>query len=129
MKQYLQPNEQKAILEFLDLLQRHYPERVLQTVLFGSKARGDSRYWSDIDILIIVDQDDWRLSHAISDLTADVSLEYDVLIGPRVIGQERWERMKEHSFGLYRNIIAEGIPLAPVPAPSFSNPHNGRPAS
>ena len=118
MKQRLQTNEQKAVLEFLDLLQRHHPERVLQTMLFGSKARGDSRQWSDIDILIIVDKDDWRLSHAISDLAADVSLEHDVLIGPRVIGQERWERMKKHGFGLYRNIIAEGIPLAPVSAPS-----------
>ena len=118
MKQRLQPHEQEAVSEFLNLLKRHHPERVVQTVLFGSKARGDSRRWSDIDILIIVDQDDWRLSHAISDLAADVSLEYDVLIGPRVIAQQRWERMKEHRFGLYRNVVAEGIPLTPVPTPS-----------
>ena len=85
---------------------------MLQTILFGSKARGDSRSWSGIDILTVVDRDDWRLSHAISNLAADVSLEYDVLIGPRVIGQERWERMKERRFSLYQNIAAEGIPLA-----------------
>jgi predicted nucleotidyltransferase len=91
---------------------------VLQAVLFGSKARGESTPWSDIDILIIVDQEDWRFSHAISDLAADVSLEYDVLIAPRVIGQDRWERMTELRFSLYRNIVAEGIPLSPVPAPS-----------
>ena len=65
----------------------------------------------DIDILIVTEQDDWRFSHAISTLAAQVSLEYDVLIGPRVIGQERWERMKQHRFGLYQNIVAEGIPL------------------
>ncbi len=109
----LQPNEQQAVSRFVDLLRRHYPERVQQTILFGSKARGDSRPESDIDILIVVDQDDWRLSHAISDLAADVSLEYDVLIGPRVIGRERWERMKQRSFGLYRNVAREGIPLTP----------------
>ena len=114
----LQPNECQAVTRFLDLLQQHYSERVLQTVLFGSKARGDSRPLSDIDILIVIDQDDWRFSHAISTLAADVSLEYDVLIGPRVIGQERWERMKKQRFSLYRNVIAEGIPLPPVQAPS-----------
>ena len=59
-----------------------------------------------------MDRDDWHLSHAISNLAANVSLEYDVLIGPRVIGQERWERMKERRFSLYQNIAAEGIPLA-----------------
>jgi predicted nucleotidyltransferase len=108
----LSPNERQAVAKFLEILQQHHPERVLQTVLFGSKARGDSRPWSDIDILIIVDQDDWQFSHVISTIAARVSLEYDVLIGPRVIGQERWERMKQHRFGLYRNIVAEGIPLA-----------------
>lgn len=109
----LSPREHQAVAEFVRLLRQRYPERVLHVVLFGSKARGDSRPWSDIDILIIVDQDDWQLSHAISNLAADVSLEHDVLIGPRVIGQERWERMKKHHFGLYRNVTAEGIPLMP----------------
>ena len=114
MNQRLQPNEESAVLEFLDLLQRHHPDRVLKTMLFGSKARGDSRQWSDIDILIVVDQDDWRLSHAISNVAADVSLKYDVLIGPRVIAEERWERIKEYRSGLYRNIVTDGIPLTPA---------------
>lgn len=118
MKQHLQPNEQRAVWEFLRLLQHHHSRRVLQTMLFGSKARGDSTPESDIDILVIVDQDDWRFSHAISDLAADVSLEYDVLIAPRVIGLERWERMAELRFGFYRNIAAEGIPLSAVATPS-----------
>ncbi len=111
MKTHLLPREEQAISKLAGLLRQHYPERVRETVLFGSKARGDSRPWSDIDILIIVDRDDWRLSHAISNLAADVSLEFDVLIGPRVIGQERWERMKQRRFGLYQNVAAEGIPL------------------
>jgi predicted nucleotidyltransferase len=107
----LQPNEQRAVTQFLELLRCHHAERVQHVILYGSKVRGDSRAWSDIDILIVVDRDDWRLSHAISDLAADVSLEYDVLIGPRVIGQERWERMKQRRFGLYQNVAAEGSPL------------------
>jgi predicted nucleotidyltransferase len=118
----LSPNERQAVSSFLELLQQQYPDHVLQTILFGSKARGDSRPWSDIDILIVADRDDWRLSHAISTLAARVSLEYDVLIGPRVIGQERWERMKQHGFGLYQNIVAEGIPLTSTPTRSQPTP-------
>jgi predicted nucleotidyltransferase len=118
MKDRLEPGERRAVSEFLDLLYQHHARRVMETALFGSKARGDSTPGSDIDILVIVDQEDWRLSHAISDLAADVSLEHDVLIAPRVIGQERWERMTELGFGLYKNIAAEGIPLSPVRAAS-----------
>lgn len=108
---FLSSNEQQAVTEFLELLYESYPERVMQTALFGSKARGDGRPWSDIDVLVVVDQDDWRLSHAISTLAADVSLKYDVLIGPRVIGQERWQQMEKLHSGLHRNIVAESIAL------------------
>jgi len=118
LSQRLSPNERQAVASFVVQLRQHHPGRILQTILFGSKARGDSQPWSDIDILVVVDSEDWRFQHAISTLAARVSLEYDVLIGPRVIGQERWERMRRHRFGLYQNIAAEGIPLAPAPTSS-----------
>ena len=111
----LAPNEKQAVESFVDILLQQYPERVLKTALFGSKARGDSTLYSDIDILLVVDEDDWQFSHVISTIAARVSLEYDVLIGPRVIGRERWENMKRRRFSLYRNIATEGIPLTPEP--------------
>lgn len=109
---HLTAREHQAITAFLDRLRERLPGQIVRTTLFGSKAREDSRPWSDIDILIIVKEESWPLRGEISILAADVSLEYDVLIGPRVIGQERWERMKERRFSLYQNIAAEGIPLA-----------------
>ena len=111
----LAPRERQAVETFVNTLLQQHPERVLETVLFGSKARGDSTPDSDIDILVIVNKDDWQFSHLISTIAARVSLEYDVLIGPRVIGRERWESMKRRHFSLYRNITAEGIPLMPEP--------------
>ena len=108
---HLKAGEHQAIDIFLDRLRERFSGAILWTLLFGSKARGDSHPWSDIDILIIVREESWSLRREISTIAADVSLEYDVLIGPRVIGQERWEQMKRHRFGLYRNIVADGIPL------------------
>ena len=112
----LTPNEERAVNSFVERLFDRYPDRIRQVVLFGSKARGDSGVWSDIDILVITDDEDWRFQHAISNVASRVSLENDVLIGPRVVGQERWGRMRKERFSLYRNIAAEGIPLEPVSA-------------
>jgi predicted nucleotidyltransferase len=114
LSELLAPNELQAVERFVGQLFESYPDRVRRTILFGSKARGDSSIWSDIDILVIVDDEEWQFKHAISSLGADISLEFDVLIGPRVISEERWERMGREDFGLYRNIAAEGIPLTPV---------------
>ena len=114
LSQLLAPHELQAVQQFVEQLHERYPGRIRQTMLFGSKARGDSRMWSDIDILVIVDEEDWRFQHAISDVASNISLELDVLIGPRVISEERWECMRRDEYGLYRNIAAEGIPLSPA---------------
>jgi predicted nucleotidyltransferase len=107
----LTPHERLAVEAFLQRLQSELGPVVQQSVLFGSKARGDSSPDSDIDILIIVEKEDWDLRDAISLVGAHVSLEYGILIGPRVIGRERWERMARERFSFYENITREGIPL------------------
>ena len=80
--------------------------------LLTIKARGDSGPESDIDILVVASTEHWRFRHAISDLASDVSLEYGVLIAPRVIAQERWERMRQASYSFYRNVAREGVSLS-----------------
>ena len=112
----LTTQERAAVQAFLRRLHRDHGLAVQRTVLFGSKARGDSQPDSDIDVLIVVDEESWPLRDAISGVGADVSLEYGVLIGPRVIGQERWARMAREHFSLCENVAQEGIPLTMEPA-------------
>lgn len=112
----LTPQDRAAVQAFLQRLYQDCEHVVQQTFLFGSKARGDSEPDSDIDILVIVQDESWSLRDAISAIAARVSLEYNTLIGPRVIGCERWERMGRERFSFYENIAQEGIPLTPEAA-------------
>jgi predicted nucleotidyltransferase len=82
---------------------------IRKTVLFGSKARGDSEPESDIDILLIVAEESWALRDDISRIAAQEPLAYDVF--PRVIGLDRWRRMASDRFALYENISREGLTL------------------
>jgi predicted nucleotidyltransferase len=113
---FLTPKEHQAVMVFLERLRRDHGQDVQRTVLFGSKARGDSAPDSDIYILIVVAQESWPLRDAISLIASRVSLEYGVLIGPRVIGQERWRGMARDCFSFYRNVESEGVPLSPESA-------------
>lgn len=110
----LTAKERRAIDAYLGRLRERFPGEILQAILFGSKARGESGPWSDIDILTIVKEESWPLREEINTLAARVSLEYDVLLGPRVIGQERWLHMERDQFGLYWNVTTEGILLEPA---------------
>jgi predicted nucleotidyltransferase len=107
----LSPREREAINAFVERIRKQYPDRVSRIILFGSKARGDSRPESDIDILLVADTDHWRFRHAISDIASDVSLTHSVLIAPRVIAQARWERMRSAGYGLYQNVMRDGVSL------------------
>ena len=111
---FLPERDRCAVEAFSERVWQTYPKRVRQMILFGSKARGDSHAYSDIDVLLIVDREDWRFRHAVSSIAADVSLAYDVLIGPRVIGQDWWARMRHHHVTLYENVQADGIELLPA---------------
>jgi len=107
----LSVSEAEAVQTFVRSVNERFPQMIARVVLFGSKARGDSQAESDIDVLVIVRREDWRLSNAISTLAARISLEKSVLLGPIVIGQERWERMEREKFSLVRNVIRDGFVL------------------
>jgi predicted nucleotidyltransferase len=106
---HLTPVEAEAIRAFVDRVNTHLPGVATRFILFGSKARRESHVGSDIDILVLVRGDDWRTNNAISTLAARISLEHDVLLGPVIIDQERWERMGREKFSLYRNATREGV--------------------
>ena len=108
----LTPQERKAVRVFLQTLESELGAQLHRTVLFGSKARQDDDPDSDIDLLIVVNDENRTIRNAISKIGSRVSLEYDVLIGPFIIAKDSWEMMQREKFSLSENVAREGIPLA-----------------
>lgn len=98
-----------------------YGDKIQRAALFGSKVRGDWTKYSDIDILLITDDDSWTFRRDIIGINSDIELKYDVMLDIRVISETRWEYMKRIQAGLYQNITRDAVPipfrkLAPVGA-------------
>ncbi|MBV6399835.1 MAG: hypothetical protein CNIPEHKO_00112 [Anaerolineales bacterium] len=103
--------EKKAVRAFLTAVQLAYGNKIQRAALFGSKVRGDSTRYSDIDILLIVTDDNWKFRKAISKVSSKIALKYDVLLDIRIISANRWQYMTEIQSGLYQNISRDAIPI------------------
>jgi predicted nucleotidyltransferase len=107
----LSQKEKKAVREFIEAARLAYGERIQHAALFGSKVRGDWTKYSDVDILLIVDDDKWSFRKDIWSIASDVDLKYDMLLDVRVISEARWRHMKNIQAGLYQNISRDAVPI------------------
>ena len=87
-----------------------YGEQVDRILLYGSRARGDERPDSDIDILIVL-KDDFNYGEMLrlsSDLAASLSLENDVVISRTFVSKEHFEK-RQTPFLI--NVRREAVPV------------------
>lgn len=90
-----------------------YGDNLVDIFLYGSYARGDYNEYSDIDLAAIVKGDRMILQNELKKvwgISADLGLEYDVIISPIVIPYDEYHRFKK-ILPYYRNISNEGVKI------------------
>ena len=108
---YLTSREKAALSEFVARLRARYADKVMLVVLFGSKVRGDFDEESDLDVLVVVQNGDWRFRDEVALTAFEPMLEHDIVITPLVIDLEHYQWLQRYRAPLYRNIQAEGLDL------------------
>ncbi|KQC14282.1 MAG: nucleotidyltransferase domain-containing protein [Methanothrix sp.] len=100
----------KAIEEFVRRATREYGDQIRSITLFGSVARGNAAKDSDIDLLVVIDEEDFRLRRKLVGLSFDILLETGGDLSVKVLSYRDFQAHKSHSF--LRNVLAEGAKLA-----------------
>ena len=76
--------------------------------LYGSYARGDYNQDSDIDVMIIIDNEDIdKYADRIDEITGNICLEQEVLLSTQIASKKDWEK-KQSYIPYYNNILREG---------------------
>lgn len=107
----LSQQEEQALKKFKVVLKEVLSDNLLEVKLFGSKARGDARKDSDIDVLVTILSDDWRVCDVVYGIATDVLLETEICVSPKVISQKEYTRLHNNGNLFIRNVIREGIVL------------------
>lgn len=111
---HLSTRETAAVLGFIALLKNHFSEHLRRVVLYGSRARGDFRADSDIDLLIVLkgtERDLPQWEKRIHSLARGFSFREDILLQILVMSEEEWKRPSFKTFLLSEKIKREGIVL------------------
>jgi len=103
----VQKRFQEPLREFVNVALEKYGEKIEAIILFGSVAMGKAKRDSDIDILIVTKDEDFRLRRALIGISFDILLETEENISVKALSKEEFERNKNFSF--LRNVISEGV--------------------
>lgn len=78
-------------------------------LLFGSYATGNYRYGSDVDLLIIVDEEGEELFGEILDFLTDLSLDYDW--SPHIVTKKRFKTKKNENEPFINHLLKTSLTL------------------
>jgi predicted nucleotidyltransferase len=104
----MKPEIQGIVSELRQKLENLYGERLVHVVLFGSQSRGDAVASSDIDVMVVLkgEVSPGKEIVRIGEMTAELSLKYDVVVSCTFISTERYETEKSP---LLLNVHREGV--------------------
>ncbi len=112
----LTENEQKAIHAFVEKVCQRFPEQLSTILLFGSRARGEAKPDSDMDLLVVMTNADLATQRVIRDLAVEVWLTYGIYLSTRVWSEaHRRQHAAIHS-SFYSNLQQDAINLLPFAA-------------
>ena len=106
----MNPKLKPILKELREQLEIFYGERLVDLILYGSQARGDAGFGSDIDMMVVLKGpvNPFSEIEQAGKVTAALSLKYDVVISCFYVSAYDFEK---GSHSLFLNVHEEGVPI------------------
>ena len=103
----MQDKELKVLEKFKSLVSQR--TKVCEIRAFGSRARGDAAEYSDLDVLVVVDNLDYALEKYISECAWEAGFPEDIIVIPVSIGIDMLKNSPIRESVFIKNIYREGV--------------------
>jgi Predicted nucleotidyltransferases len=102
-------NRKQIAKEFAGGVIKRFGDKIEKIILFGSVARGDHNKDSDIDVLVIVKEEPFKMQRMISEIVINILLNKEEYISAKTLSVAEYEFQKKIDSGFFRSISKEGI--------------------
>ncbi|MFH0924442.1 MAG: nucleotidyltransferase domain-containing protein [bacterium] len=110
-KKLLSRNEFLAVDKFIEYLKQSLKDNLITIKIFGSKARGESKNDSDIDIFVLVREMNYGIIHNISGVASELNLEFNIVLSPLIFSLEEDKKNRYYQTLFIKSLDKEGILL------------------
>jgi len=101
--------EKPIIEEFKRRVEERFPGELVRLIIFGSKARGEATSESDVDLLVVIQSDNWRLGDEIRGVGYALELEHGVVLSIQAISLAHYERLRASGTQFFYVLEQEGV--------------------
>jgi predicted nucleotidyltransferase len=105
----LTEGEREAVRMMMARIRHILQPTTLSVTVFGSRARGEGGPESDVDLLVVLDRDDFSVRRVVFDLAYEVYLATDVLLSPLVVSPAALTAIRRSNRQLIQDIERDGV--------------------
>jgi predicted nucleotidyltransferase len=108
----LTKREKEALRAFIEGVRQSLGENLVKVILFGSKARGESKRGSDIDLLVIVQKRNIPTEKKVIEQVVETELHYNIYrLSPMIYSVEDYEERRKMEAPFISEIETSGVTL------------------
>lgn len=108
----LTKREKEALRNFVEMLHQSLGENLVRIILFGSKARGEAKRGSDIDLLVILRNRNIPVEKNVIEQVVETELHYNVYrLSPIIYSVRDYEERKKIGTPFISEIESDGVTL------------------
>lgn len=105
--------EEKALNEFKDRLLKEFGSRIVLIKLYGSRARGERHWYSDVDVLVVVKKLTKKFKERVLDFECELDAKYGYKthLAPSEMSLSKYKWMLQRRWPFIVNVEEDGIEL------------------